>query len=80
MVKRIADFFFLEWGPPALTAQDFINGRQLEQRPITEETRRAIRAGIESEALHRGDRLRVFLFRFYAGVCKGFYKFTVDGR
>jgi hypothetical protein len=41
------------WGPP-LNAQDFINARQLKDVSITEEGRKAIRAGIESEALNKG--------------------------
>jgi hypothetical protein len=39
--------FFPGWGPP-LTATDFLNGKKVAKRSITEETRQAIRAGIES--------------------------------
>jgi hypothetical protein len=49
------------WGPP-LSAQDFYNGQQLlEVTNVTEETRQAIKTGIQSEALHRGEY-------FYSGL------------
>ncbi len=45
--------YFFVWGPP-LTAVDFQNGAKLNDVSVTEETRKAIRAGIESEAFHKG--------------------------
>jgi hypothetical protein len=52
---------FAVWGPP-LSAQDFYNGQQLlEVTNVTEETRQAIKTGIQSEALHRGEY-------FYSGL------------
>jgi hypothetical protein len=48
------------WGPP-LTAEDFLNAKKVQDMSITEETRQAIRAGIESESQHRGELgVRVF--------------------
>jgi hypothetical protein len=43
----------LFWGPP-LTAEDFQNGAKLNDISITEETRKAIRTGIESETYNKG--------------------------
>ncbi len=46
-------FVFAVWGPP-LTAEDFQNGAKLNDVSITEETRKAIRTGIESETYNKG--------------------------
>ena len=47
---------FVVWGPP-LSGEDFLNGQKVQEVSITEETRQAIRAGIESESLHKGTTL-----------------------
>jgi hypothetical protein len=49
----------LVWGPP-LTAEDFLNGAKVNDVSITEETRKAIRTGIESETYNKG---RVLQYR-----------------
>jgi hypothetical protein len=44
---------FSVFGPP-LTAQDFINGQSVHPVTVSEATRAAIRAGIESETNNTG--------------------------
>jgi hypothetical protein len=49
--------FFLVWGQP-LNADDFLNGKKVQQEmTITEKTRQAIRAGIESANNNAGEML-----------------------
>jgi hypothetical protein len=50
----ILQFLCAVWGPE-LTAEDFENAKAVQEMPITEEARRAIRVGIESEAYHKGN-------------------------
>ena len=50
-------FLFLVWGRP-LNADDFQNGKKVQQEmTITEKTRQAIRAGIESANNNAGEML-----------------------
>ena len=48
-----------------MTAEDFMRAKQVQEISITEETRQAIRAGIESETYYSGQsNMYCFLFCF----------------
>jgi hypothetical protein len=46
------------WGPP-LSDQDFFNGKKVQPVTMTDKTRRAIRAGIQSEVFNAGKQQNI---------------------